>query len=168
MFSPGVFVCLCVSVCLCLSQCLSGRFNYEGLMRHKNSLQVHNRRCLVFMFHVLMTSPMMSAGHKIGPIWKLLYLQYFSRSVDQKFKISIMPRTIVLIYSTFGITSGKTVFRNLKMAAILKFLNMKHVFNLISDMKRASQIMPKKYFSWWWRHRWRHRVARKSALYIHL
>ena len=33
MFSPCVFVCLCV--CLCLSRCLSGRFNYEGLVPHK-------------------------------------------------------------------------------------------------------------------------------------
>ena len=32
------------------------------------------------------------------------------------------------------------------MAAILNFLNIKHSFNLTSDMKRSSQIMPKKYF----------------------
>ena len=31
MFSPCVFVC----VCLCLSRSLSGRFNYEGLVPHK-------------------------------------------------------------------------------------------------------------------------------------
>ena len=35
MFSPCVFVCLCVCVCLCLSRCLAGRFNYEGLVPHK-------------------------------------------------------------------------------------------------------------------------------------
>ena len=35
MFSPCVFVCLCVVVCLCLSRCLPGRFNYEGLVPHK-------------------------------------------------------------------------------------------------------------------------------------
>ena len=35
MFSPCVFVCLCVCGCLCLSRCLSGRFNYEGLVPHK-------------------------------------------------------------------------------------------------------------------------------------
>ena len=33
MFSPCVFVCVCG--CLCLSRCLSGRFNYEGLVPHK-------------------------------------------------------------------------------------------------------------------------------------
>ena len=32
-FYTCVFVC--VSVCLCLSRCLSGRFNYEGLVPHK-------------------------------------------------------------------------------------------------------------------------------------
>ena len=31
MFSPCVFVCVCVSVCLYLS----GRFNYEGRVPHK-------------------------------------------------------------------------------------------------------------------------------------
>ena len=37
MFSPCVFVCVCVCLCgcLCLSRCLSGRFNYEGLVPHK-------------------------------------------------------------------------------------------------------------------------------------
>ena len=35
MFSPCVFVCLCVCGCLCLSRCLSRRFNYEGLVPHK-------------------------------------------------------------------------------------------------------------------------------------
>ena len=31
LFSPGVFVC----VCLCLSRCLSEPFNCEGLVAHK-------------------------------------------------------------------------------------------------------------------------------------
>ena len=35
MFSLCVFVCLFVCGCLCLSRCLSGRFNYEGLVPHK-------------------------------------------------------------------------------------------------------------------------------------
>ena len=29
------FICLFVCVCLCLSRCLSGRFNHEGLVPHK-------------------------------------------------------------------------------------------------------------------------------------
>ena len=30
-----ILVCVCLCGCLCLSRCLSGRFNYEGLMPHK-------------------------------------------------------------------------------------------------------------------------------------
>ena len=62
---------------------------------------------------------MMSPGHKIGQILKLIYLrQYLSYSVDQKLKMSEMLMAIFL--STSGITSGKKKFVGLKMAAILK------------------------------------------------
>ena len=55
-----------------------------------------------------MTSFMTSPGKKIGQIFKLIYLrQYFSQSVDQKLKMSEMLMAIFLVYSTFGITSGK-------------------------------------------------------------
>ena len=70
-----------------------------------------------------MASSMTSAGLKICQILKLLYLrQYFSYSIDQKLKISEMFMVILLVYSTSGITSGKRVFRDLKMAVILKIL----------------------------------------------
>ena len=127
-----------------------------------NTLQVHCWGCLVeqVMFHALMTSLMASQDHKVGQILKLIYLrQYFSYSVDQKLKMSNMLMAIFLVYSTSGITSGKRVCRKLKMAAILKFWNIEHSSNLTSDMKRSSQIMTKKVFSWWWRHLWRHMVA---------
>ena len=82
--------------------------------------------------------------------------------------MSEMLMAIFLVYSTSGITSGKKVCRELKMAAILKILkyetqrqidlryenivpnyatnSIKHSFNLTSDMKRSSQIMPIKFF----------------------
>ena len=64
-----------------------------------------------------MTSLMTSPGHKIGQILKLIYLrQYLNYSVDQKLKMSEMLMAIFLVYSP----SGKKVFRELKMAAILK------------------------------------------------
>ena len=111
-----------------------------------------------------MTSLMTSPGHKIGNILKLIYLrQYLNYSVDQKLKMSEMLMAIFMVSSISGITSGKKVFRELKIVAILKFLNIKYSFNLTSDIKRPSQIMLKK-FSWWWRHR----VDSKSALYIPL
>ena len=66
-----------------------------------------------------MTSP----GHKIGQILKLTCLrQYLSYSVYQKLKMSEMLMAIFLVYSTFGITSGKKKFVGLKMAVILKIL----------------------------------------------
>ena len=60
-----------------------------------------------------MTSP----GHKIGQILKLIYY-----SVDQKLKMSEMLMAIFLVYSPSGITSGKKVCGELKMAAILTIL----------------------------------------------
>ena len=66
---------------------------------------------------------MTSQDHKVGQILKVIYLlQYLSYSVDQKLKMSEMLMAIFLVYSTFGITSGKKVCRELKMAAILKIL----------------------------------------------
>ena len=88
-----------------------------------------------------MTSP----GHKIGQILKLIYLrQYLSYSIDQKLKMSEMLMAIFLVYSTSGITSGKKGLSGSKWRPVWKFRNIKHSFNLTSDMKRSSQIVPKK------------------------
>ena len=96
---------------------------------------------------IFMTSLMTSPGHKVGQILKLIYLrEYLNYSVDQKLKMLEMLKAIFLVYSTSGITSGKKVCRELKMAAFLKIWNIKHSFNLTSGMKRSSQIMQKKYF----------------------
>ena len=70
-----------------------------------------------------MTSLMTSQDHKIDQISKLIYLrQYLSYSVDQTLKMSEMRMAIFLVYSNSGITSGKKVCRELKMATILKTL----------------------------------------------
>ena len=70
-----------------------------------------------------MTPLMTSQDHKVGQILKLIYLgQYLSYSVDQKLKMSEMLMAISLVYSTSGITSGKKVCRELKMAVILKIV----------------------------------------------
>ena len=69
-----------------------------------------------------MTSLMTSQDHKVGQILKSIYLhQYWSYSVDQKFKMSEILMATFLVYSTSGITSGKKNCRELKMVAILKF-----------------------------------------------
>ena len=70
-----------------------------------------------------MASSMMSAGLKVGQILKLLYLhQYFNQNIDQKLKISEMLMAILLVYTIYGIASGKKVCHDLEMAAILKIL----------------------------------------------
>ena len=73
--------------------------------------------------YIFMTSLMTSPGHKIGQIFKLIYLRhYLHYSVDQKLKMSDMLLAIFLVYYPSGITSSKKVCRELKMAAILKIL----------------------------------------------
>ena len=97
--------------------------------------------------YIFMTSFMMSPSHKIGQILKLIYLrQYLSYSVDQKLKMSEMLMAIFLIYSPSGIISGKKSLSGSKWRPFWKFWNIKHSFNLTSDMKRSSQIMPIKFF----------------------
>ena len=81
-----------------------------------------------------MTSLMTSQDHKVSQILKLIYLlQYLSYSVDQKLKMSEMLMAIFLVYSTSGISSGKKVCRELKMAAILKIL--KYLTQLQFDLR---------------------------------
>ena len=97
--------------------------------------------------YIFMTLLMTSPGHKIGQILKLIYLrQYMSYSVNQKLKMSEMLMAIFLVYSTSGITSGKKFVASSKWRPFWKFWNIKHSFNLTLDMKRSSQIMPKKVF----------------------
>ena len=169
MFSPCVFVCLCVCVCVVVYVChdvCPDDLTMKDWCHTNNILQVHCWGCLVVqvMFHALMTSLMTSQDHKVGQILKLIYLrQYLSYSADQKLKMSEMRMAIFLVQLPV-----KTFVASSKWRPFWKFLNIKHSFNLTSDMKRLSQIMPKKVFSWWWRHRWRHRVASKSTLYIPL
>ena len=111
--------------------------------------------------YTFMTSLMTSQGHKVGQIFKLISPSIFELDVDQKFKMSEMLMAIFLVYSTSGITSGKKVCRELKMAAILKILKY---WTQLQFHLRYDRIVPnhaKRVFSRWSRHRWRHRVASK-------
>ena len=119
--------------------------------------------------YIFMTSFMTSPSHKIGQLLKLIYLrQYLNYIVDQKLKMSEMLIAIFLVYSPSSISSGKKVCRELKMAAILKILKYETQLQFDLRYKNTVPNYEKKVFSWWWRHRWRHRVASKSALYIPL
>ena len=116
-------VCVCVSVYVCHNVCPDD-LTMKDWCHANNILQVHCWGCLVVqvMFHTLMTSLMTSQDHKVTQVLKLIYLrQYLSYSVDQKLKMSEILITIFLVYSTSGITSGKKLCRELKMAAILKY-----------------------------------------------
>ena len=106
-----LFVCVWLSVYVCHDVCPDD-LTMKVWCHTNNILQVHCWGCLVVqvMFHTLMTSLMTSQDHKVGQILKLIYLrQYMSYSVDQKLKMSEMLMAIFLVYSTSGITSGKTV-----------------------------------------------------------
>ena len=77
---------------------------------------------LIFYKYALMTSLMSSPGHNLGQFLKLVYShQHFVWSADQRLSMSEICMVILLVYSTSGITSGKIVCRDLKMAAILNF-----------------------------------------------
>ena len=109
---------------------------------------------------------MMSPGHKIGQILKLIYLrQYLSYSVDQKLKMSEMLMAIFLVYSTSGLTSGK---KSLSGSKWRLFWNIKHSFNLTSDMKRSSQIMSIKFFFMVMTSSMTSQGGLKVSLYIHV
>ena len=131
---------MCLFVCLCLyHDVCPDDLTMKDWCHTNNILQVHCWGCLIVqvMFHALMTSSMTSPGHKVGQILKVIYI------VDQKLKMSEMLTAIFLVYSTSGITSGKKFVASSKKRPFWKFWNLKHSFNLISDMKKSSQIMPK-------------------------
>ena len=156
----------------CLSRCLSGRFNYEGLMPHKQYF----------------------AGTLLG---MSSCASYVSRSHDviddvtrsqsrSNFEIDISPSIFELerrskaqnVGNAHGYLSGIFNFRyNFRLKSLSRALNSGHFENF--EILNTASIWPqiwkdrpklcqKKVFSWWWRHRWRHRVASKSALYIPL
>ena len=70
MFSPCVFVC----VCLCLSRCLSGRFDYEGLVPHKQYFASTLLGMSSCASYVSRTHDVIDdvTSHKIGQILKLI------------------------------------------------------------------------------------------------
>ena len=120
-----LFVCLCVCGCLCLSRCLSGRFNYEGLVPHKQyfaSTLLGMSSCASYVLHTHdviddVTRSQSRSNFEIDISPSIFELQRRSKA-----QMSEMLMVIFLVYSTSSITSGKKVCRELKMAAILKIL----------------------------------------------
>ena len=129
---------MCNSVChdvFC-----SGDLTMKDWCHNNNILQVNSWGCLIVqvMFHVLMTASMTSPGHKVGQIFEL---RHGSKAQNIGY-----ANGFLLVYSTSGITSGKKFVASSNWRTFWKFWNIKHSFNLISDMNRSSQIMPQKAF----------------------
>ena len=111
--------------CLCLSRCLSGRFNYEGLVPHKQYFAgtlLGMSSCASYLSRTHdviddVTRSQSRSNFEIDISPSIFELQRRS-----KLKLSEMLMAIFLVYSTSGITSDKKVCRELKMAAILKIL----------------------------------------------
>ena len=61
--------------------------------------------------------------------------------------MSQMLMAIFVAYSNSGITSGKTILRDLKMAAILEKVKYKTQLQFDIRNERSSQIMQEKIFS---------------------
>ena len=99
-----VYVCVWLSVYVCHDVC-PDNLTIKDWCHTNNILQVHCWGCQVvqFMFHTLMTLLMTSPGHKVGQIFKLIYLrQYLSYSVDQKLKMSEMLMALMDLSGIFN------------------------------------------------------------------
>ena len=157
-------ILVCVCVCLCLSRCLSGRFNYEGLVPHKQ----------YFAGTLLEMSSCASYVSRTHDVIDDV-TRWQSRS---KFEIDISPSIFELerrskaqnVGNAYGYLSDIFNFRyNLRWKSLSRARNGGHFLNF--EILNTASIWPqiwkdrpklcqKKYFSWWWRHRWRHRWPR--------
>ena len=133
MFSPCVFVCLCVCGCLCLSRCFSGRFNYEGLVPHKQ-------------YFAGTLSGMSSCAKYVSRTHDVIDDVTRSQSMSN-FEIDISPSILKLQRRSKAQNVGnvKKFVASSKWRPFWKCLDIKHSFNLTPDMKSSSQFMPKKY-----------------------
>ena len=125
MFSPCVFVCLCVVVCLCLSRCLSGRLNYEGLVPHKQYFAgtlLGMSNCASYVSRTPDVFDDVTRSQSRSNFEIDISPSIFELERRSKARMSEMLMAIFLVYSPSGVTSGKKVCRELKMAAILKNL----------------------------------------------
>ena len=108
IFSPGVFVWVCVVVYMCLIRCCPDDLAMKDWCHTNNILQVHSWQCLVMqvLFHTLVTS-MMSPGHKVGQIFLNWYI-----SVNISGTASIKTQNIENVHGYLtGIFNFRYLFR---------------------------------------------------------
>ena len=144
MFSPCVFVCLCLYHDVCPDD-----LPMKDWCHTNNILQVHCWGCLVVqvMFHALMTSSMTSQGHRVGQILK--FNLYISVNVWAKASIKSWKyrwcKWLSFWYIQFPVSLPlKKFVASSKWRPLWKYWNIKNSLHLTSDIKTASQIMGKK------------------------
>ena len=119
-------MCVCLSVRLCLSRGLSGRFNHEGLAPHKQYfagtlLGMSSCASYVSRTHDVIDDVTRSQGRShfdINTSPSIFVLERRSKAQN----VGNANGYLSGIFNS-GITFGKEVCRELKMAAILKILN---------------------------------------------
>ena len=171
-FHPAVCVCLFVCLFVSLSRCLSGRFNYEALVPHKQ-------------YFASTLLGMSSFASYVSRTHDVIYDVTRPQS-KSKFEIDISPSIFELerpskaqnIGKANGYLSGVFKFRyHFHWKSFSRAQNGGHFehFEILNTAsiwpqiwKGCPKLCKKKYFSWWWRHRWRHTVTSKSALFIPL
>ena len=155
-------------VCLCLSRCLSGRFNY-GLVPYNQYLAgtllvLSSRASYVSRIHDVIDDVTRSQSRSNFEIDISLSM----------FEVGRRPKA-QNIGNANGYLFGKFNFRyHIRSKSLSLAQNGGH-FENFKVLKTASiwsqiwkdrpKLSQKKYFSWWWRHRWRHRVASNFPLY---
>ena len=111
-----------------------------------NILQVHCWGCLVVqvMFHALMTSLMTSQGHKVGQFlnWYISVKIWATVSIKSSKCRKCYWLSFWYIQLPVSLPVKKIVASS-KWRPFYFFLDIKHSFNLNSDLKRSSQIMQK-------------------------
>ena len=108
-----LFVCVCV--CLCLSRCLSGRFDYEGLVPHKQyfaSTLLGMSSCASYVSSTHDVIDDVTRSQNRSNFESDIYPSIFELEHRSKAQnVGNAHGYIYLVYSTSSIISGKKVCR---------------------------------------------------------
>ena len=146
-----------------MSRCLSGRFNHEGLVPHKQyfaGILLGMSSCASYV----------SRTHDvIDDVTRSQSRSNFESNISpSKFELERRSKAQDVGNANgylFGIFNFRYNFwwKGLSRAQYGGYFENSDILNTASIwpqiLQKLSQIMPKKFFSWQWRHRWRHMVA---------
>ena len=119
----------------------------------------------VHMYHRIVNTPLHTVmdcfiddvigSQNVSKLWTAIALSIFQLEHRSKAQnLTNYPGYHSSIFD-FRYPHGKICVAISKRRPVWKCQNIKHSFNFTSEIKRSSQIMQGKIFSWWWRHRWR-------------